>query len=226
MPARLLTVRSRRSAPASGLTLPEMIIAISVFMVAAAVTVMALLPAWRDARITSAYNSVLMMMRRAREAAITERRTYLVSFDTDVKCNQYKCSQVTVSRLLGGITGVADATATTSIVLPPEVQFTTVTGIPNSSSGPNATPDGWGTGARAIDFDQGVNGGVTSAVYFQPDGSARDRNNNLNSGVVYLARNDDLYSSRAISLWGAAGRTRGWRLYNDSKTPTAHWKEQ
>ena len=226
MKVPLKSSRNGERARAIGLTLTEMVIAISVFLIAGAMTVMALRPAWQDARLASAYNDVLMMMRRARESAIVERRTYLVSFANDVKCNQLKCSEITVSRLLGGLKGAPDASATTAMQLPPEVEFLNVKGIPTSSSGPNSTPDGWGAGAAAIDFDQGVNGGNKAAIYFQPDGSARDVNNNLNNGVVYLARADDLYSSRAISLWGASGRIRGWRLYENSKSSQPHWKEQ
>ena len=46
-----------------------------------------------------------------------------------------------------------------------------------------------------------------------PDGSAQDSLGNYNSGVVYLTRTGDtIYNSRAVSVWGATGRIRGWRL--------------
>ena len=62
-------------------------------------------------------------------------------------------------------------------------------------------------------FDQGVaGGGIKNQVMFMPDGSAHDVNGNLNSGIVYVARNGDLFSSRAVTLYGATGRIRGWRL--------------
>jgi Tfp pilus assembly protein FimT len=134
MKVQLRHSRSAEHTTASGLTLSEMVIAVSVFLAVAAMTMMALRPAWQDARLTSAYNNVLMVLRRARESAIVERRTYLVTFNTDIKCNQLKCSQLTVSRLLGGLTGAPDPAATTSILLPPEVQFLNVKGIPTSSS--------------------------------------------------------------------------------------------
>ena len=35
---------------------------------------------------------------------------------------------------------------------------------------------------------------------------------NFNSGVVYMSRPGDLYSSRAVSIFGTTGRVRGWRL--------------
>jgi hypothetical protein len=39
---------------------------------------------------------------------------------------------------------------------------------------------------------------------------------NYNSGVIYLTRPSDMYSSRAVSVIGPSGKIRGWRLYNQS----------
>jgi hypothetical protein len=59
---------------------------------------------------------------------------------------------------------------------------------------------------------------------FLPDGSARDTNGSLNSGIIYVARTADLYSSRAVTLYGATGRIRGWRLINSAGAPI--WFQQ
>ena len=53
-------------------------------------------------------------------------------------------------------------------------------------------------------------------MIFYPDGSAQDDLGNFNSGVIYLTRPGDLYSSRALSIFGTTGRIRGWRLYLQS----------
>ena len=63
----------------------------------------------------------------------------------------------------------------------------------------------------AIDFDQGIVAGAKNVIYFYPDGSAADVLGNVNNGVVYIARPGFIDSSRAITLWGATGRLRGWR---------------
>jgi hypothetical protein len=49
---------------------------------------------------------------------------------------------------------------------------------------------------------------------FMPDGSSQDNLGNFNSGIVYLTRPADttLSSSRAITVWGATGRIRGWQM--------------
>jgi hypothetical protein len=94
------------------------------------------------------------------------------------------------------------------LTLPGNIQFLAVPGIPTN---PNATPDGFGSGANAIDFDI-ANGGGGTQIYFQPDGRSLDGANRLNDGVVYLAEPNNLYSSRAVSLYGTTGRSKSWFL--------------
>jgi hypothetical protein len=95
--------------------------------------------------------------------------------------------------------------------LPNDVQFAVQAGFPASA------PDGFGTGVTAIDFGQTLAGEPYSNVVFMPDGSAQvnvvNNNGNYNSGIVYMTRPGDVISnSRAITVWGATGRIRGWRL--------------
>jgi hypothetical protein len=137
-------------------------------------------------------------MRRAREAAIAERRTYIITFNSAVTPNSITMTQAA--------TGLVIATET----LPPDILFQVIPGIPTSVA---TTPDHFGTGGTAIDFDQAVAGGAKNVICFNPDGSAQDINSNSNNGVIYLARTGSLYSSRAITVWGATGRLRGYRLY-------------
>jgi hypothetical protein len=88
------------------------------------------------------------------------------------------------------------------------MQFVVVPGIPTN---PLTTPDGFGVGNNAIDFDLG-NGGGGTQVYFEPDGRALDAGNRLNNGVVYIAEPTNLFSSRAVSLYGSTGRAKAWTL--------------
>jgi hypothetical protein len=188
----------------------------TIFIMASSLTFMALLPAFRDARLTGAYDSVLMLMRQTRQSAIVNRKTYLLTFNgagTPPGTNR-----VTLQRVDNGVlTGVLQ-----TVVLPQEIGFTVVPGIPNTNAG---APDQMGSGAQAIQFDIGVNGGQANQIYFFPDGSAKDINNNINNGVVYMARQADLYSSRAITLFGVSGRVRGWRLVRPT-SGAAHWSQQ
>jgi len=108
-------------------------------------------------------------------------------------------------------------------VFPTDVTFQIETGSPTSQTVAPTTPDGFGVGNLAIDFDEPSVPGTTS-ICFNPDGSATDVLGNTNNGVVYFGRNADVYSGRAITVWGTTGRIRGWRLYNVAGVPT--WRQQ
>lgn len=184
--------------PTSGFSLIETLIVLSLMMIASGIFFMSLQPALKDTRVTNAYNATLMTMRRAREQAIAERRVYLVTFNNAVTPNS-----ITITR-------AATGQVTSTITLPTDITFRAEPGIPNTLA---TTPDHFGTGSPAIDFDQGVAGGAKNVVFFNPDGSAQDINSNTNNGVIYLARSGSLYTSRAITVWGSTGRLRGYRLY-------------
>ncbi len=198
-----------------GFTLLETAAVLMVLMVISSMTFMSVQPVLRATRVDAAYDQVLMRLRQGRQAAVDERRVYLATFLGN--------NQVVMQRLLGGNRGVVDGTGATTAILPYDMQFLALSGIPNTTL---TSPDGFGVGGLAVQFDYGVNGGVPTQIYFQPDGSARDINMNLNNGVVYLARANDLYSSRAISLVGGSGRLRGWRLYKDDRTGLNRWVQQ
>lgn len=201
---RMAGGRAQRSA--RGVTLIEMMIVIVIIMIASSMVFMNLQPALQATRVTNAYNLTLMTLRKARDASVNERRVYIVSFIAP--------GTMTITQ---GDTGIVTSTFT----LPTDMAFDAEPGLPNTVAG---TPDHFGTGGTAIDFDQSVAGGDKTQIYFQPDGSAQDVNSNINNGVVYIARQGDLYSSRAITLWGATGRMRGWRLYNTSGVKS--WTKQ
>jgi len=192
-----------------GFSLIEMLIVIAVIIIMSSFAVMQLWPVAKQTKVTNAYNTTLMTMRQAREQAVSERRTYIVNFNSGVAPNRITITQAS--------TGVVTLTRT----LPNDITFRAEPGIPATVA---TTPDHFGNGSVAIDFDQNVGGGVKTAIYFYPDGSAQDVNNNTNNGVIYLARAGELYSSRAITLWGATGRIRGWRLNAVGGVPT--WSQQ
>jgi prepilin-type N-terminal cleavage/methylation domain-containing protein len=203
-----------------GFSLIEMAIVLAIAIIASSVCFMSLTPALRQTRITNAYNTTLATLRRARDAAVATRWQYLVTFNNAVTPNTITVNQTTDC-----------STAGTQLVqskLPTDVTFTIISGVPTSPNGTYTTPDGFGTASHAIDFDQGVNGGGATTLCFYPDGSVHDKNGNVNSGVVYMANTaGQLYSSRAITVWGVTGRLRGFRLYSTSgKGASTYWREQ
>jgi prepilin-type N-terminal cleavage/methylation domain-containing protein len=186
-----------------GFSLLEMMTVLAILLIAGAMAVMAMQPMLQNSRVANSYNTTMAAMRQAREWAVAQRQVYIVNFAAP--------GTITITQ---GATGRVLYTFT----LPSDVSFTQVAGIPG---GANA-PDGFSLGG-AIAFDQNVAGGNANAIYFMPDGSAQDALGNVNNGVIYIARPNQLYSSRAVTVWGLTGRLRGWRLYNNGGT--AYWRQ-
>jgi prepilin-type N-terminal cleavage/methylation domain-containing protein len=209
-----------------GFSLLEMMAVISISLIMMAVTFITLQPVLKDSRTNQAYSLAMMQLRNARSLAIQDRQQYIVCFGTatctgaPTPLGAPTASSIQIFEWPAG-TALTSAIQISNLRLPQDIQFQTLTGIPTS---PSQIPDGFGTGSVALDFDQGVGGGIRTQVMFAPDGSAQDTNGNLNSGILYLARSGDLFSSRAITLFGASGRLRGWRLVNKSGTLT--WIQQ
>jgi prepilin-type N-terminal cleavage/methylation domain-containing protein len=201
-----------------GFSLIEMMIVVALVLIVTGFSVMAIRPALLQNDVTEGFNQALMAMRQARDFAVAQRQIYFVTLNTAAP--PALCS-ITITQ---GSTG----TVTNTYFLPADVSFVALAGIPTSPLAFPRTPDGFGLGATAIDFDQGIAGGVKNVVYFYPDGSAQDLAGNINNGVVYLALagNGPGYftSSRAISLWGATGRLRAWRL--QSNNGVYYWRQQ
>jgi Tfp pilus assembly protein FimT len=218
--------RSPRESGAAGFSLLELMIVLALFMVVAGIGFMALQPALKDARANHAYEDVLMQLRVARQRAITERKQYIVCFGVAAPAGALTpmgaptAQSIQMFRWDAG-TALSAATQISTNVLPSDMQFQTVAGIPTN---PATVPDGFGTGTTAIDFDQGIAAGNKNQVMFMPDGSAHDTNGSWNSGIIYVGRNTDIYSSRAVTLYGSTGRIRGWRLTNTPGGPK--WLQQ
>src|SRR5580698_5325872 len=191
-----------------GFSLLEMIAVIAIGLVISVMALITLQPSLKYTRETEAYNITLGAMRQARHTAIAQRQVYFVTFIH----NTIPPDQITITQ---GATGNVMYTFS----IPNDVAFQVQTGLPGTGN----TPDNFGAGGTAIDFDQGVAGGAKNVVYFYPDGTGEDVVGNMNNGVIYIARTNDLYSSRAITEWGATGRLRGWRLYQISGTP--YWRQ-
>jgi len=198
---------------ARGFSLLELMIVLCVMMIVAGIGFMALQPVLKEARANEAFESAMMPLRTARQRAIAERKQYIVCFGIAPPLGAITpiaptAQSIQIFRWDAG-TALSAAVQVTAVTLPFDVQFQALAGLPN---GPTTVPDGFGNASTAIDFDQAVAGPIKNQVMFMPDGSAHDVNGNLNSGIVYVARNGDLFSSRAVTLYGATGRIRGWRL--------------
>ncbi len=185
-----------------GFSLLELMITIAIGLTMAGVTFMALMPLFKQNHVDAAYDTALSVIRTYRSQSITQSKRYIITFTTP--------GTITV-QYWGVAVPVSPAPVTVATyTLPSDIEFAVQAGFPA------AAPDGFGSGGTAIDFDQGMGLGSQNYIMFMPDGSSQDTLGNYNSGVLYLTRPGDMYSSRAISVFGTTGRVRGWRLYNQS----------
>jgi prepilin-type N-terminal cleavage/methylation domain-containing protein len=206
-----------------GFSMMEMIVVVAIIMVMLGITFISLQPALKEAHATNGYDGVLMQIRNARAKAVENRQQFIVCFGVATPSGATTplgaptAQSVSLFQWPAG-TSLSAAIQVGKIDLPSDIQFQALTGLPA------AAPDGFGSGAVAIDFDRGVTAAVPNQIMFLPDGSARDTAGNLNSGIIYIA-GPDLSSTRAITVWGASGRIRGWRLTDTNPTSTAPWRQ-
>ena len=194
-----------------GFSMVEMVVVVSIILIVLAAALMNIMPLLKKSKADAAQELVLGEMRRAHERAIDERRIYRFTL---VAPQTIQLDVGTPANLQARITGSAAAFAQAQppLVLPQAFQFSAVPGIPVAAG---AVPDGFGSGATAIDFDVD-NGGGQNQIFFQPDGRALDAQNRLNNGVVYIADPNQLLSSRAVSLYGSTGRVKAWSLLKNA----------
>lgn len=226
----LETHAGHRRRRASGFSLLEMTIVVSLTLILTVVSVITLVPLMQAQHVTNAYNMTLAALRQGRDNAISQRTSYSVTFAAPVAPSPY--ATITVAWApASGETAIANGTAgglvpaTVTYQYPTDVAFL----VPPTGT---AAPDGYGTGSHAIDFGYTAasSTGGAATIYFCPDGSAQTSNlcygaGNWDGGVVYLGRSGNAYSDRAVDLWGATGRVRGWRLYPLTGT-TYQWIRQ
>jgi len=184
-----------------GFSLLEMLITLAIGLIMAGFTFIVLMPLLRQSHVDAAYDTTLSVIRNYRNQSITQSKRYILTFSAP--------GTITVQYWGVGVPVSPAPVTVATFSLPNDIQFAVQAGFPA------AAPDGFGTGVTAIDFDQGVLGNQNS-IMFMPDGSSQDVLGNFNSGVLYLTRPGDLYSSRAISVFGTTGRVRGWRLYSQN----------
>jgi Tfp pilus assembly protein FimT len=194
-----------------GFSLIETMIVLVVIMTVTAVAILSLKTGLQAGHLDNAYNTTLGAIRQAHDYAVAQRQVYQITFSNTAVPNTITITQA----------GNGNVVATYQ--LPNDVAFTNVAGIPNTTA---TTPDGFGLGNYAIDFDQTYSGGspaLQTVIYFFPDGTAEDVNQHINNGVLYIAQPGQLFSSRAITVWGATGRIRGYRLIGSAGSP--YWRE-
>jgi type II secretory pathway pseudopilin PulG len=200
----------------AGVSLLEIVITLSIVLILSGVTFISLEPTLNRNHVDSAYDTTLMALRNTRNLAITQSHEYYVNFNPA----GFPAGTIQVEYQQPAVGGIAQPLQQViTYTIPSDVQFAVQTGFPANA------PDSFGSGVTAIDFGQGLGGGSINYVVFMPDGSSQDSLGNYNSGVIYLTRpSDSLNNSRSITVWGATGRVRGWRLTQEAGVWT--WLQQ
>ncbi len=205
------------SSKSRGFSLLEMIVTVAIGFIIAGMTFIAMMPLLNRSHLDSAYDTTLMVLRNTRHLAITQSHQYYVNFNpAGFPANTI---QVTYQPPAIGAGALPPVQQVNTFTLPSDISFAVAAGFPTN------TPDSFGSGVTAIDFGQGLGAGSLNYVSFLPDGSSRDSLGNYNSGVIYLTRpTDTIYNSCSITVWGATGRIRGWRLIQQAGAPV--WIQQ
>jgi prepilin-type N-terminal cleavage/methylation domain-containing protein len=192
-----------------GFSLLELLIVISIGLTMAGITFMAMKPLFNQNHVDQAYDTTLSVIRTYRNQSIIQSKRYIVFFSAP--------GTITVQYWGVGVPISPAPVTVATYSLPTDIQFAVQAGFPNPG------PDNFGTGTIPVTINNCALVGQ-SCLIFYPDGSAQDDLGNFNSGVVYLSRPADLYSSRAVSIFGTTGRIRGWRLYTIAGNNT--WVQQ
>jgi type II secretory pathway pseudopilin PulG len=206
----------------NGFSLLELSITVSLALIMCGVTFLYLTPQYNLTHVNSAYDTTLMALRNTRNLAITQGHEYYVNFNPA----GFPAGTIQVQYqppLVPPAVAAPPLEQVNTYQIPSDVTFNVQAGFPGSA------PDGFGSGIVAIDFGQGLGAGSLNYVIFMPDGSSQANvvgsSGSYNSGVIYMTRlSDSIYNSRAVTVWGATGRIRGWRL--NQVAGVAEWVQQ
>jgi prepilin-type N-terminal cleavage/methylation domain-containing protein len=205
----------------NGFSLLELMITLTIALILVGVTFVTLGPALNQNHVNAAYDTTLMALRNTRNLAITQSNEYFVNFNP----GGFPAGTIQIEVLPFNAAGVAQPIQQViTYSIPTDISFATQGGFPaNAPDSPPALV----TGGTAIDFEStpGVPLGPPAYLVFYPDGSARDSLGNYVNGIVYITRTGSpVWGSKAISVWGATGRIRGWSI--DNVAGAATWVQQ
>jgi len=179
----------------------EVTVTLMILLIVASVAVFTLGNSLPAMHTNTGLQTTVQVLRQARQTAIDQRRTIVVTFNAPAGATH----SITVQEMVGGVIIPA---ALKQVPLPSDVQFFADPKLPK----PPNTPDGFGNGTVAIDFEDAVSATPGTQVFFLPDGSAQSAAGNLENGVVYIEKSGYWQLSRAVSVFGGTGKIRGWRL--------------
>jgi prepilin-type N-terminal cleavage/methylation domain-containing protein len=175
-----------------GFTLVETLIVIVMSLVIMAISIFKLQPVMHLFRSRTVTGQVKSILRQARELAISERRSIVVTFVGNNTIELFEIMQPTNTVALQPFLRVP---------LGRQVQFMTV-------AGETDTPDGFGIpSSGGIEFG-GIAGGPITGMQFQSDGSFTDGSGNPINGTVFLGSPNVNSLAGAVTVLGNTGKVR------------------
>jgi type II secretory pathway pseudopilin PulG len=178
----------------------EMCVVVALILVLSAMAVFSMRPALQDANCDTAMRQVIDQLRQAREFAITNRRYVQVTFPVVGGLSEIVITQR--NDLTAGA-GALNPVLSTVPIHNPE-QFFVFGSLPD-------TPDAYGHGAGIV--FEGTNGGPVGGMLYQSDGELVDGASlQPINGTVFLGLLGQTSTARAITVLGATGRVRGWKI--------------
>jgi prepilin-type N-terminal cleavage/methylation domain-containing protein len=175
-----------------GFTLIEMMLVVALIGILAGMAVPITAGFLATSKADSTGIEVTSWLETARARAVAERRNFEVTFDTGT--NHVKIERVEYEP---DPTKTATRTKVLDRELPEGMKFVKFSA--------DDTPDKFGYGA-AVDIDG------PSPYMFTSEGSWLDSNGDPSNGTITFGKSGQSQTARAITIFGASGLTRRWKL--------------
>jgi type II secretory pathway pseudopilin PulG len=193
-----------------GFSMLELVIACAIAFTVMAMAMLAMQPSWQQFQATAAMDQIKTVLREARETAISQRRTVAVQFQNN---NTIALYSYVINYPVGGgaPTQVLSTTPFLSVIVENSAVFmtyststnVTLNGVADGYTGTISAPDGVYFG--------GLDGGPTSGMMFQSDGTFTDGNGNPISGTLFIGVPRLPSTARAVTILGNTGRIKAYR---------------
>jgi type II secretory pathway pseudopilin PulG len=201
-----------------GFSIVELMVVTVIIFIVAAMAVLQLQPAWQQLQANAAMDEVKSTLRQARETAISQRRTIVVTFPAAAAAtacppagNVSYCIELTEMNVVAAVPPAPPTQVIAPgpfLVIPLEnnVKFMTYAGEPDTPDGflgnPPAAPNG---------LYYGSNIGVpTSGLQFQSDGTFTNGNVTPINFTIFLGEPNIPTTARAITIWGNTGKVSAY----------------
>ncbi len=184
----------RRQYSQRGYTLIEFAVTAIIILTVSSLGILQLLPTWRQNQSLEALDEVKTTLRQARETAIGQRRTIVITFTNSNTMNLFQVTEPA---------NTVSSTAYLSIPIGGTVQFMTFPGEVQTPDNPAVAMP---TAPSGLNFP-----GAVGNMQFNSDGSFSDSTGTPMNGTVFIGVPKMPASAAAVTIMGTTGRVRSYR---------------